>query len=235
MASFRLIAIILALLPVGAAAERLVIFAAASLAPALEKVVDAWGGDAVISPAGSSVLARQINFGAPADIFVSANVAWMDTVAERIVPGTRMDIAGNRLVVIGPAGSSPAPVAEALNQGRVAMGLLNAVPVGLYGAQALDAMGLWSDVAPRVVQVDNARAALALVVLGEAPRAIVYATDALAEPRVTVIASIPSDSHAPIRYPAAALSDSAAARDLLAFLASPAGQAILRTHGFTAP
>lgn len=235
MFALRLIVVVMALLPGGVNAERLVVFAAASLAPALEQVADAWGRPAVVSPAGSSVLARQIALGAPADVFVSANAAWMDHVADRVVPGTRVDVASNRLVVIGPAGTAPSGLTRALSDGRVAMGLLNAVPVGVYGEQALRALTLWPDVAPRVVQVDNARAALALVAMGEAPRAVVYASDALAEPRVAVIAAIPADSHAPIRYPAAALTDSPSAHSFVRFLAGPAGQTILRAHGLGAP
>lgn len=235
MGAARIIAVLLALLPAVAAAERLVIFAAASLAPAVEEVVAAWGKDAVVSAAGTSVLARQISLGAPADVFVAANAGWMDAVADRVVPGTRHDVASNRLVVVGPAHAARAGVDQALARGRVAMGLVQAVPVGIYGRQSLDALGLWPDVAPRVVQVDNARAALALVAMGELPRAVVYGSDAVAEPRVSVVAELPLDSHDPIRYPAAVVRDGAAARAFVRFLAGPKGQAILRAHGTLAP
>lgn len=231
----------LALLPRLVWAEQVVIYAAASLRGALEEIMA--GPDApVVSYAGSSTLARQIALGAPADLFISANGAWMDWLdeASRIEPGSRRIMAGNSLVVIGPTGHAPLPIEDlpaALGNGRLAMGLVQAVPAGIYGREALEALGLWTDLAPHIAQSDNVRAALALVATGATPYGIVYASDALADPRVSVVAEIPSDLHGPITYPVAIIAgrDTAASRAVLDRLTSPAAQQILRRHGFTDP
>lgn len=243
-----LLALALAAGPLRVQAGEVTVFAAASLANALDTAVAGFkaetGHAVTVSYAGSSVLARQIAQGAPADIFFSANSAWMDSLEAkgRVVPGTRRDLLRNRLVLV--AGDMAAPkveigpdldLAAMLDGGRLAMALVEAVPAGIYGKQALQHVDLWDQVAPQVAQADNVRAALALVAVGAAPLGIVYATDAVAEPRVTVLATFPGDSHAPITYPAARLSgrDNAAADALLAYLSGDAARASFEGQGFT--
>lgn len=233
--------------PLAASAGQITVFAAASLKTALEEVAAGWEADtghrAVLSFAGSSALARQIEAGAPADLYLSANTAWMDHLEEQglLKEGSRGDLLGNQLVLIGPAGTAPLPLDEglvgALDGGRLAMALVDAVPAGIYGKAALIYLDLWDDLEPHVAQADNVRAALALVAMGEAPLGIVYATDARAEPRVGVVAAFPSESHAPITYPAAILaeSDAAEAQDFLTYLNGPVAKAVFLRHGFTEP
>ncbi len=242
-----LIALLLVVAPLAAAAEGLLVFAAASLRGPLDRIAAQWtqetGQAAVVSYAGSSLLARQIEGGAPADVFVSASVAWMDAAeaAGGLRAGTRRDLLGNRLVLIAPVAAGAAPVVAGpgldlpalLGEGRLAMALVDAVPAGVYGREALTALGLWEAVAPRVAQADNVRAALALVARAEAPYGIVYATDALAEPGVSVVAIFPEATHAPIVYPAAVTADAAeGAEALLDYLGGPAARAIWEGHGF---
>nr|WP_230981765.1 molybdate ABC transporter substrate-binding protein [Ruegeria pomeroyi] len=225
-----------------ARAEQITVFAAASLKTALDDIAAGFeattGNSVALSFAGSSVLARQIGLGAPAQIFISANPEWMDWLAEqgRIDPTSRRDLVSNRLVLIAPAGHAPShPLADlAAGPGRIAMALVEAVPAGIYGKAALTHLDLWDQLAPRVVQTDNARAALALVATGAVPYGIVYATDAQAEPRVMPLYTFDTDTHPPIRYPAALVTgqDSAAARALLDHLASAEARAILFRHGF---
>lgn len=235
----------------GAAQERVTVFAAASLKTALDEIAAdfmAAGGSAVdLSYAGSSALARQIEYGAPAAIFISANTAWMDAVeaAGFLAPGTRRDLLGNRMVLIAPAETGPAPFALTaetdlgglLAGGRLAMALVNAVPAGIYGREALTSLGLWEGVAGQIAETDNVRAALRLVALGEAPLGLVYATDARAEPRVRVVAEIAPGLHRPITYPAALLreGDSGAARAFLAHLQGAAAAAVFAAQGFVLP
>jgi molybdate transport system substrate-binding protein len=242
----RALALLCLLLPQTARAEPLTVFAAASLKTALDAVAAAYAeqtGEAppAISYAGSSALARQIERGAPADLFLSANSDWMDHLqaADLLAPGTRRDLLGNRLVLVAPGADGP-PLAlpelpARLGEGRLAMALVEAVPAGIYGREALMSLGLWQDVAPRVVQTDNVRAALALVALGEAALGLVYATDAVAEPRVHVVAEIPAEAHAPVVYPAAVTrhGDTGRARAFLDYLAGPEAAAIFRRQGFT--
>lgn len=249
----RLLALLLTLAPLPAgAAERIVVFAAASLATAMDAAAAGWraagGAELVLSYAGTPALARQIEAGAPADIFVSASADWMDVLAARgLVRGaTRRDLFGNRLVLVAPAeaaGAAGGPVGEIgpgfdlsgrLGGGRLAMALVAAVPAGIYGREALVSLGLWEGVEGRLAEADNVRAALALVAAGEAPLGIVYATDARAEPRVTVIGRFPAASHAPIRYPAALLAASAhpGAAEFLDYLSGPAAQAVFAAAGF---
>ena len=223
------------------------VLAAASLQEAMTDVADAWarGGHPrpILSFAASSALARQAAAGGGADLFASADEEWMDWLAQRdlLMPGTRADIAGNRLVVVAPAGTSvrltAATLATRLAAGPVAMADPTSVPAGKYGKAALEKMGAWPRVAPHVVSGDSVRAALALVERGAAPFGIVYATDALASARVRVAGVFPASSHAPITYPLARLKGSASpdAEGFRRFLLSRAGQAILRRHGFTAP
>lgn len=226
-----------------ARADTVVVFAAASLKTALDGVAAdfeaATGHDVVISAAGSNALARQILAGAPAEIFVSAAVNWMDAVdqAGLIVPGTRRDLFGNRLVLVAH-GRDAAPLALAdlparLGDGKLAMALVDAVPAGQYGKAALTHLGLWDALAPAVAQTDNVRAALALVAAGEAPFGIVYATDAAASDNVSIVATFPPDSHAAITYAAALLTGASdPARAFYAAMQSAAGAARFAAQGF---
>ncbi|MEM9903179.1 MAG: molybdate ABC transporter substrate-binding protein [Pseudomonadota bacterium] len=232
----------------GQAKERaLTVFAAASTGTALTEIARAWeaetGNDVTLSFAGSSTLARQIAAGAPADVFVSANTAWMDSLAAegRLAPGTRVDLLGNSLVLIGPAGAAPVDLTAAtglasrLGTERLAMALVDAVPAGIYGKAALTALGLWEGISTQVAQTDNVRAALALVAVGATPLGIVYGSDARAEPRVSALATFPPESHPPIVYPAAATAagDPARARAFLAHLKSAPARAVFEAQGFT--
>ncbi len=233
-----------------ARADEVMVFAAASLKTALDAVAEdfeaATGHDVTISYAGSNQLANQILQGAPADIFVSAAANWMDVVddAGLVQPGTRRDILGNRLVLVAHgAGAAPVTIgpgldlAGLLGDGRLSMATVDSVPAGQYGKQALQRLGLWEAVKDAVAQSDNVRAALALVAAGEAPLGIVYASDAVAEPAVTVLGTFPDDSHDPIRYPAALLTNAADPADaaFLQALASDAAAARFAAAGFTLP
>lgn len=232
---------------VGAArAEMLTVFAAASLKGALDEVAAAWaaetGHEARLAFAGSSELARQIRHGAPADVVISANAFWMDALAAEglISEETRIDLLGNRLVLIAPADEAaplplePGPILDRLAGRPLAMALVDAVPAGLYGRAALQSLGAWDAVAPRVVQADNVRTALAYVARGEAALGLVYATDAKAEDGVAVVADIPRSSHPPVVYPAAVVSsgDVPLATAFLTFLRGPASREAFRRWGF---
>lgn len=210
-----------ALLPASAGAGEVTVFAAASTKNAMDEIATRFAQDtghtATVSLAGSSALARQIQQGAPADIYISANVGWMDRLQEEglIAPETRFDLLHNSIVLVahGQNGAlveigPEMDLSGMLGEDRLAMALVDAVPAGIYGKAALDSLGLWDSVAPKVAQADNVRAALALVSTGEAPMGIVYATDAVADDRVTVVATFPADTHPPIVYPVAALSES---------------------------
>jgi molybdate transport system substrate-binding protein len=233
-----------------AAQEVVTVFAAASLKNALEEAAQSFSTTSStpvrFSFAASSALARQIEQGAPADLFASADREWMDYLSERnlIQSATCVDLLGNRLVVIAPAESAIRDLALtadafrlAAGQGRIAMGEVSAVPAGRYAKAALDKLGLWSEVRPRIAQTENVRAALLLVSRGEAPLGIVivYETDAKADPKVRVVAVFPPDSHPPIVYPFAvtrtAKGDGAAR--FLSFLQSPQGHAFFEAQGFT--
>lgn len=226
-------------------ARDVVVFAAASLKNVLDDALMQYeaqsGATVAVSYAGSSALARQIQQGAPADIFVSANIEWMDYLEDEdmLVPATRRVLAGNRLVLIAPQDTefdgSLSDFQAALGpQGRLAMALVDAVPAGMYGRAALSNMGVWSDLAPSVVQTDNVRAALRLVSLGEAQLGIVYATDARLDETVVVLSTFDDDLHRPIKYPAAQIAESThpQAADVLDFLSGPDAQAIFFAHGF---
>ncbi len=242
---FAFLGALLCLAAQPARAEELLVFAAASLRGALDEVAAGWAGPVTVSYAGSSALARQIGFGAQADVFISANPSWMDHLEAQglIVPDTRRDVLGNALVMVAPAPGAPlvldgAGLRDRLGDGRLAMPIPGAVPAGIYGQAGLEHLGLWAEVAPQVVQTDNVRTALALAARGEVPLAVVYATDALAEPRVATVARFPAASHPPIRYPAAALIGAARpeqARAFVAYLGSDPAQAIFAAHGFAAP
>jgi molybdate transport system substrate-binding protein len=223
------------------AAEGVTVFAAASLKTALDDVAEVYESDVVMSYAGSSALARQVQLGAPADIVFLANTDWMDLLEQDglIDADTRVALLGNRLVLAGPAGAAPVDITSDLDlrallgDGRLAMALVEAVPAGIYGKAALVSLGIWEDVAPQVAQTDNVRAALALVSLGQVPMGIVYASDALADPRVDVIGVFPDSSHPPIRYPVAAVVErGAAAKSFLEFLQGPEAKQIFIRHGF---
>ncbi|QFT62372.1 Molybdate-binding periplasmic protein precursor [Roseivivax sp. THAF30] len=236
--------------PVMGTAAEITVFAAAStrdvLAEAAEIYSESSGDEIRIAPAGSSVLARQIAQGAPADVFVSANPEWMDWLEERdaVDPETRAALFGNRLVLIahgaGAAGSAElAPgvdIASRLGpEDRLAVALTDAVPAGIYARAALESLGEWEALAPRLAEADNVRAALALVALGEAPLGIVYATDAAAEMRVRVAGTFPEDSHPPIRYVGAvtaAAAEPEAAAAFLRWLGGPQATEIIARHGF---
>jgi len=250
----RLLIFAFAMLGVGALprfseAGQLTVFAAASLKNAMDEVARKWadktGDRLAVSLAGSSILARQIQQGAPVDVFISANSAWMDVLekAGEIKPGSRFDLLKNSLVLIAPRrDAAPAPVvikpgfdlAARLGDGRLAMALVRAVPAGIYGKAALQKLGLWAAVAPRVAQLDNVRAALALVAAGEAPFGIVYATDAAADKRVRVVGTFPEDSHVPIIYPVAAVRgrNTPLTEAFLRFLKGASARAAFRRQGF---
>ncbi len=230
-----------------AAQDSVTIFAAASLKDALDEAARTWraagGVEIKISYAGSMALARQLEQGAPADIFISADIETMDYAASRksIRPDSRFNLLQNRLVVVAAKSArfDNLPLtAEALTQalagGRLTTGEVKSVPVGRYAQAALQKLGLWSAVEPRLAMTENVRAALAFVTRGEAPLGIVYATDAVAEPGVKVVAQFPAGSHPPIVYPLAltAQTKNPVAPKLLAFLRSNAGRAVFEKHGF---
>ena len=226
-----------------------VVFAAASLKNALDEVVAGWTRDGKAAPrislAASNTLAKQIEQGAPADLFFSADLDWMDYLAGKalIRPDTRVNLLANTIVIVAPKDST-ATVAmgpgldlrAALGpDGRLAMGNVEAVPAGKYGKAALEKLGAWAGVQDRVAQADSVRAALLLVSRGEAALGIVYATDAAADPGVKVLATFPAGSHPPIVYPVAVTSDSKnpEAAAFLTYLRGPAARAAFERQGFT--
>ncbi len=245
--------------------QRLTVFAAASLTEALSTVVAAWQaqglgqGDAAgqasaagdagprFSYASSGVLARQIDQGAPADLFLSADEKWMNWLQgrNRLVSGTRRDLLGNQLVLVErKAGLKPltlepgADLPALLGGGRLAVGDPAQVPAGIYAKQALTALGLWEGVKNRLAPAENVRSALLLVERGEAPAGIVYASDVRAAPGLAVAGVFPPASHPPIVYPGAVLRSSAMQQQagaLLLFLAGGTAQAIFHNFGFTSP
>jgi molybdate transport system substrate-binding protein len=234
--------------PATVAATTVTVFAAASLKEALDAQARHFeadtGNKVVVSYGGSNALAKQIEVGAPADVFLSADADWMDYLDTRrlLAPGTRVDLLGNRLVLIVPAASTStlkiAPnfaLASALGAERLALANPDSVPAGKYGKAALTALGVWPSVETKVARTENVRAALTLVARGEAPYGIVYATDALAEPRVRVLDAFPANTHPPVVYPIAVIATSrspAAARALVAHLASEAARARWQRYGF---
>lgn len=228
-----------------AGAETVTVFAAASLKNALDEVATAWeaetGNDVVIAYDGSAKLAKQIIAGAPADVFVSAAEDWMDAVAAEglVAEGTRRDLLGNRLILVAHGAVPPVEIGAGLDLagmlagGKLAMGMVDSVPAGQYGKAALESLGLWASVQGSVAQSENVRAALALVAAGEAPLGIVYASDALAEPGVTVVGTFPADSHPPIRYPVAVIDGAGPAAVAFAdALASEGAAAVFAAQGF---
>ena len=246
MLVFSATAFVACISPSPAQADEITVFAAASLKEALDSAVLEYeiqtGHKVSRSYAGSSVLARQISLGAPADVFISANADWMDVLEDngQIIPDTRVEFLSNTLVLVAPNGETPLTPNELSNLAgylggrRLAMGLVEAVPAGIYGKAALETLGQWEAVAPLVAQTDNVRAALALVALRQTPLGIVYESDAKAELRVQVEMAFPADSHPAIQYPAAAVAGDNAdtARDFLIWLQQDAAIAIFEHHGF---
>lgn len=234
--------------PPAAQARTLTVFAAASLKNALDEVDNAYaaktGVKITASYAASSALAKQIEQGAPADVFVSADIAWMDYVngKKAIVEPTRVNLLGNSIVLIAPKDSKIDNVtidqgfdlARLAGDGKIVTGDVKAVPVGKYAKAALENLGAWTAVEPKVAMAENVRAALALVARNEAVLGIVYSTDARVEPGVKVVGTFPASSYPAIVYPVAATStahkDTA---DYLAFLRSSEAKAIFEKHGFT--
>lgn len=233
-------------------ADQVTVFAAASLKESLDAIArqaQAQTGDkVVVSYAASSALAKQIENGAPAEVFLSADLDWMDYLAQRklIHPASRTNLLANQLVLIAPANLANAgdrtlkiapnfPLAAKLNSEKLAMANPDAVPAGKYGKAALEHLGVWKAVSSKVARTDNVRGALALVARAEAPYGIVYRTDALAEKQVAIIDTFPAGSHPPIVYPAAltTASKSAAAKRFLVYLQSDAARAVWQQYGFT--
>ncbi len=230
-----------------ASAASVTVFAAASLKEALDEQVrqfeSATGNQVTIAYGGSNALARQIEAGAPAGLFISADEDWMDYLAQRglLVPGSRANLLGNALVLVAPGSSRTAlriapgfPLATALGDGKLAMANPDGVPAGKYGRHALEALGVWGSVQDRVVRAENVRAALAFVARGEAAFGIVYRTDAMAEKGARVVDTFPESSHPPIVYPVAlvASNPSPAAKALLSFLGSLAARPTWEKYGF---
>jgi molybdate transport system substrate-binding protein len=235
-------------LPAKAQGGDIVVFAAASLKTALDAVNAQWqkatGRKAVISYAASPALAKQIEQGAPAQVFISADLDWMDYLAQKnlIKPETRSNLLGNRLVLIAPRDrAQPLEVAQGfdligrLATGRLALANVEAVPAGKYAKAALIKLGVWDGVAAKTAQTENVRAALLLVSRGEAPAGIVYQTDAASDANVAIIGTFPEDTHPPIVYPVALTAAAAHpdARAFLAFLTSGEAKPLFRAHGFT--
>jgi molybdate transport system substrate-binding protein len=233
--------------PASAQDSKLTVFAAASLKNALDDANAAWiaqGKQVAVSYAGSNALARQIEEGAPADIFISADLHWMDYLQEKqlVKADTRSSLLGNRIVLIAPKDSAAAVRIEngfdlgaAVGGGKLAMANTDSVPAGRYGKAALEKLGAWDGVKDKIAQAENVRAALLLVSRGEAPFGIVYKTDAASDPQVTIVDTFPAGSHPPIVYPIAvvATSKNPDAKAYLAFLKSPAAAAAFEKQGFS--
>jgi len=237
-----------ALFSVAAHAQELTVMAAASLTDSMRDISEAWtkAGHKPLrmSFGASSTLARQIEQGAPANLFASADEQWMDYLAKRdlIAPDTRKSLLGNDVVLVVPA-NKPQHVVIAPGfdlrgmlgpDGRLAVGDPAHVPVGIYAEQALKKLGLWDAIEPRLARTEDVRAALRFVELGEAPVGIVYATDAAISDKLTVAGVFPADSHDPVTYPFAVVKtgDTPEARTLLGFLSGPEARAIFVKRGF---
>jgi molybdate transport system substrate-binding protein len=231
-----------------ATAQELLLFGAASLRDALDAVIETYqahgGGEVRASYASSSTLARQIEQGAPADIFISANPQWMDYLKEQglVRASSRANLLGNGLVLVAPMDSDItveiAPgfdLLSALDGGLLAMGDPDHVPAGIYGRAALESLGVWDTVAPQVARADNVRAALALVARGETPLGLVYRSDAVAADGVRIVGDFPRDSHPPIVYPIAIMAGSKhpEAAALVELLESAAAAEVFERFGFT--
>ena len=233
---------------IAAAQDTLTVFAAASLKNALDDANAAFtkgtGVKIVASYAASSALARQIESGAPADVFVSADLQWMDYAAQRnlIKPDSRVNLFGNKLVLIAPAESKLASVtigqdfdiARLAGDGRIAVADVKAVPAGLYAKAALEKLGGWAAAERKLAMAENVRATLSFVARGETPLGIVYATDAKVEPKVRIVGVFPDGSHPPVIYPVAATANARAdATKYLTFLRGSEAKSIFEKYGFT--
>jgi molybdate transport system substrate-binding protein len=229
-----------------AAPAPLTVFAAASLKESLDEAAAAYeqatGTPVRVSYAASSALARQIEQGAPAQVFASADLEWMDYLQQRdlVDVASRHDLLGNRLVLVAPQASvakvdlaKPGSIAAALGEGRLAIAQTASVPAGKYGRAALESLGQWNSVSARLAESESVRAALMLVARGETPLGVVYASDAKAEPRVRVVAAFPAGSHPPIVYPVAARRGAPpSAGGFVRWRSSPAARAIFERRGF---
>ncbi len=246
-AAFALVTLAGTTVPAPAANDGLLVFAAASLKNALDDADVQYAKDTgrkvTVSFAGSSTLAKQIDAGAPADVFISADLDWMDYLEKRnlIRASSRADILANHLVLIAPKGQSKRvpiekgfPLAELLKGGRLAMANTDAVPAGKYGKASLQALDVWTSVESKIARAQNVRAALALVSRGEAPYGIVYQTDAAADPNVEVVGVFPDDTHPKIIYPVAMLaaSTNTEAAAYVAYLRSAAARPAFERWGF---
>ncbi len=242
------VAALTAFAPLPAHAADVLVFAAASMKNALDAAAHNFmqqgGAPVKISYAASSELAKQIESGAPADIFISADLDWVDYLQKRnlIRPDTRRNLLGNELVLVAPKGSGTKiaikpgmNLVAALAGGRLAMADPDSVPAGKYGKAALEKLGIWQAVQPHVAGAENVRAALLLVDRKETPLGIVYATDAAADPNVEIAGVFPADTHPPIIYPVAvtAVSTNADAAKFLAYLESSAARPAFEKQGFT--
>jgi molybdate transport system substrate-binding protein len=230
------------------AQDQITIFAAASLRNALDEADAAFtkasGFKVTVSYAASSALAKQIAQGAPADIFISANIKWMDYLDGKklIAPGTRVNLLGNSLVLIAPKDSKlnhvsigkGFDIAKLAGNGRIAVADVKAVPAGLYAKASLQALGAWKAAESKLAQAENVRATLAYVARGETPLGIVYSTDAKIEPKVKIVGVFPATSHPAITYPIAAMASGRTARTkaYLHFLRSSAAKTIFEKYGF---
>lgn len=246
---FASLAVLLAAASPLAAQEQITVFAAASLRNALDDTgavfSKATGVKVVASYAASSALIKQIEQGAPADVFISADVQWMDYAAERklIRPDTRVNLLGNKLVLIAGKDSKldhvdiakDFDIAKLAGDGRIAVADVKAVPAGLYAKAALESLGAWKAAEPKLAMAENVRATLAFVARGETAIGIVYATDAKVEPLVKIVGVFPDGSHPPVVYPVAATATAtnAGVTRYLDFLRGPVAKAIFERHGFS--
>jgi molybdate transport system substrate-binding protein len=234
--------------PAAAQGKDVLVFAAASLKNALDDIAGQWqresGKKTVISYAASNTLIKQIEQGAPADIFISADLDWMNYGQQKglLKPDSRSNLLGNRLVLIAPKDANVSvniqpgfDLAALLKGGRLAMGNVDAVPAGRYGKAALEKLGAWDGVKDKIAQAENVRAALVLVARGEAPLGIVYQTDAASDPTVKIVGTFPENTHPPIIYPIALTKESTHpdAQAFLNYLRSPAARAAFERQGFT--
>jgi len=232
--------------PAAHAQTTITVFAASSLTDSMKAIAGAYekktGTKVALSFGGSNTLAQQIDQGAPADVFMSADTDWMDFLARnsRIDPATRRNLLGNRLVLVGGADSKPLTIAPnfdlsgAIGSGKLALADPNSVPAGKYGKAALTALGVWDSVAAKIAPAENVRVALEYVSRGEAPYGIVYETDAKVAPAVHIVAAFPENTHPPIVYPVALTKTaSPAAKDFLTYLSGPDSKAIFEKAGFS--
>jgi molybdate transport system substrate-binding protein len=248
LTTFLLAASLCGAAPNLARAEQILVFAAASLQDVITDVISGFeaesGHSVVASFAGSSAVARQLEYGAPVDVVMLANVNWMDHLKSQELLSQKSEnrIFGNTLALVVSAKTGVEEVvknvselSQILNTGRVAMALVEAVPAGIYGREALMSLGLWQAVEPNVVETDNVRAALSLVALGEVASGIVYVTDALADDRVQIVAQFPADSHEEIVYPAAVVAgrDRPEVLEFMTYLSGEAARRHFVERGFT--